>query len=76
MDDIFSDMLDEGWLIIYMDNILIFSKIAATHREHIRRVLQHLQENDLYLKPEKCTFEVTETEYLGLNIQNRMPSAP
>ena len=68
MDDIFSDMLDEGWLVIYMDDILIFSKDAATHRERTRRVLQCLQENDLYLKPEKCTFEVTETEYLGLII--------
>ena len=35
MDDIFSDMLDEGWLVIYMDDILIFSKDAITHREHI-----------------------------------------
>ena len=65
MDDIFSDMLDEGWLVIYMHNILIFSKDAATHREHMKRVLQHLQENDLYLKLEKCVFEVMETEYLG-----------
>ena len=68
MDDSFSDMLDEGWLVIYMDNILIFSKYAATHREHTRRVLQRLQENDLYLKPEKCAFKVTEIEYLGLII--------
>ena len=59
MDDIFSDMLNEGWLVIYMDNILIFFKDAATHREHTKRVLQCFQENDLYLKPEKCTFEVT-----------------
>ena len=72
MDDIFSDMLDEGWLVIYMDDILIFSKDAATHRECTRRVLQHLQENDFYLKPEKCTFEVTEIEYLGLIIHPDM----
>ena len=52
-----------------MDNILIFSKNAATYREHTRRVLQCLQENDLYLKLEKCTFEVTETEYMGLTIR-------
>ena len=70
MDDIFSDMLDEGWLVIYMDDILIFSKDAATHRERMRRVLQRLQENDLYLKPEKCAFEVIETEYLGLIIRS------
>ena len=66
MDEIFSNMLDEEWLVIYMDDILIFSKDAATHRECTRRVLQCLQENDLYLKPGKCIFEVTETEYLGL----------
>ena len=66
MDDIFSNMLDEGWLVIYMDDILIFSKDATTHRERMRRVLQHLQENDLYLKPEKCIFESQKVEFLGL----------
>ena len=68
MDDIFNNMLDEGWLVIYMDNILIFFKDTTTHRESTRWVLQCLQENNLYLKTEKCAFEVTETEYLELII--------
>ena len=36
MNNIFSDMLDEGWLVIYMDDILIFSKDTTTHRECTR----------------------------------------
>ena len=69
MNDLFSDMIEEGWLVIYMDDMLLFSKDLETHRERTRRVLQCLRENDLYLKPEKCLFDVDEVEFLGLIIK-------
>ena len=69
MNDLFSDMIEEGWLVIYMDDMLLFSKDIETHRERTRRVLQRLRENDLYLKPEKCLFDVDEVEFLGLIIK-------
>ena len=69
MDGIFSDMLDEGWLVIYMDNMLLFSKDIETHQECTHHVLQHLHENDLYLKPEKCLFDVNKVEFLELIIK-------
>ena len=69
MDDIFADMIDEGWLVIYMDNMLIFSKTLEEHRKCVQRVLQQLRDHDLYLKPEKCVFEVQEVEFLGLIIR-------
>lgn len=40
MDTVFKDMIDEGWIVIYMDDILIFSKDQKTHQERTRRVLQ------------------------------------
>lgn len=40
MNDLFKDMIDEGWLVIYMDDMLIFSKDMKSHREQIKRVLQ------------------------------------
>ena len=73
MNDLFSDMIEEGWLVIYMNDMLLFSKDIETHRERTRRVLQCLRENDLYLKPEKCLFDVDEVEFLGLIIK-RTPS--
>ena len=69
MNEIFKDMIDEGWIVIYMDNILIFSKDLDEHQEQTKRVLQHLQEHDLYLKVEKCKFNVQEVEFLGLIIK-------
>ena len=66
MNTIFADMLNEGWLAIYMDDILIFSSDPEIYKECTHQVLQHLQDNDLYLKPEKCYFDVLEVEFLGL----------
>jgi hypothetical protein len=60
MNEIFKDMIDEGWIEIYMDDILLHSKHLKEHQERTRRVLQRLQDNDLYLKAEKCKFDIQE----------------
>lgn len=57
-----------GKVMVYMDDILIFSKTLEEHRETVREVLQILRENNLYLKAEKCDFEKTKIEYLGMII--------
>lgn len=69
MNDLFRDMLDEGWLVIYMDDMLVFSKDKKTHAERVRRILQRLRENDLFLKAEKCIFDAEEVEFLGLIVK-------
>uniref|UniRef100_A0A0W0FKC0 Reverse transcriptase domain-containing protein n=1 Tax=Moniliophthora roreri TaxID=221103 RepID=A0A0W0FKC0_MONRR len=66
MNDILKDFIDEGWCVVYMDDILIFSDEINLHQLHTRHVLERLRENDLYLKPEKCKFEVTKTLFLGM----------
>jgi hypothetical protein len=55
MNDIFKD-LQGTYVIIYLDDILIFSKDREFHTAHIKEVLQRLQKNDLFCKPEKCEF--------------------
>ena len=57
MDDYFRDMIDEGWITIYMDDILIHAKMKEELQEKTKRVLKQLKEHDLYLKPEKCKFK-------------------
>jgi hypothetical protein len=69
MNDLFKDMIDEQWMVIYMDDILIFSDNLELHRQRTLRVLERLKKNDLFLKPEKCKFEVTEVEFLGMIIK-------
>jgi hypothetical protein len=65
MDDYFRDMIDEGWIAIYMDDILIHAKTKEDLEKRTKWVLERLKEHDLYLKPEKCKFERTEVEFLG-----------
>jgi hypothetical protein len=69
MDDIFSDMIDEGIVIIYMDDIFIFAPDEETLAKNTKRILQRLQDNDLFLKPAKCEFNKTKVEYLKLIIE-------
>src|SRR5882724_2159313 len=67
MNDIFKELIDEGVVIIYMDDILIFgSQTKEQHHVIILQVFDILQKHHLYLKAEKCTFEQPMFEYLGL----------
>ncbi len=68
MNNIFRDLIGEGKVTIYLDNILIFSKDLKEHQEIVRHVLQRLRENKLFLKAKKCEFKVLETEYLSVII--------
>lgn len=70
MDDIFKDERIRFAIIIYIDDILVFSKDRETHQATTRRVMQILRENHLYLKIEKCTFDAPEVEFLGLIVGN------
>ena len=70
MNDSFQDMIAEGWLVIYMDDLLIFSPNEETHRERTKQVLQRMMELDLHLKLEKCRFATTEVEYLGMIVKS------
>jgi hypothetical protein len=68
MNEIFIDMISEGVVVVYLDDILIFTKTLDEHRQVTRRVLGRLVEHELFLRPEKCEFKKTRIEYLGLII--------
>ena len=68
MNYIFKDMIDKGWLVIYIDDIMIHSSDPYLYEQRTYQVLQWLQENNLYLKLEKCFFNKEEVEFLGLII--------
>jgi len=66
MNKIFAEEIREGHVVIYLDDILIFSNDLDEHRTLVARVLQKLRLHKLYLKPEKCEFEKESVNYLGM----------
>ena len=68
MNDIFRDLIAEGIMVVYLDDILIFTRTEEEHAKAIRRVLQVLQEHKLFLRLEKCEFCKERIEYLELVI--------
>src|SRR5260221_3655199 len=68
MNDILHESIHNGEVICYMDDILIYSHTLSEHWQIVCQVLTTLQEQRLFLKPEKCKFEQKEAEYLGLVI--------
>ncbi|QRW19743.1 Reverse transcriptase (RNA-dependent DNA polymerase) [Rhizoctonia solani] len=70
MNKLFKDLLDVC-IIIYLDDILIYSKDDATHTQHVHEVLQQLMDNQLFCKASKCTFHITSMEYLGIIVLDK-----
>jgi hypothetical protein len=65
MNSIFSDVLD-CFVVIYLDDLLIFSKNPTDHTTYVRKVLSRLRKHRLFAKPEKYEFSMDSTEFLGL----------
>jgi hypothetical protein len=67
MNDIFWEWFDD-FVIIYIDDFLVYSSSMEEHVKHLRMVFQRLKENKLYVKFEKCEFRVMEVDFLGHRI--------
>jgi len=77
MNSIFADDIAEKWLTVYMDDMAIHTKRqpGETEEQHVHRhcsyvkqILDKLMKHDLFLKPEKCSFEQPSIEFLGVRI--------
>jgi hypothetical protein len=65
MQEIFEDLIDDGHIIVYLDDILIYHDSLPKLNAITHEVLQRFIKWDLYLKPEKCSFAKETIEYLG-----------
>jgi hypothetical protein len=61
---VFMEYLDK-FIVVFIDDILIFSKMMEEHEEHLRLVLEKLRSNQLYAKFSKCEFWLTDVAFLG-----------
>jgi hypothetical protein len=68
MNTIFADLIAEGKIAVYLDDILIWSSTLEEHWKIVHKVLWRLEEHNLYLHPEKCKFEQSHVNYPRLVI--------
>ncbi|MBW0543275.1 hypothetical protein O181_082990 [Austropuccinia psidii MF-1] len=64
VNDIFADFLDV-FVVVYLDDIMVFSSSEEEHVKHVASVLQRLRDNNLFAKASKCVFHASSVEYLG-----------
>jgi hypothetical protein len=64
MNKVFMEYLDK-FVVVFIDDILIFSKMVEEQEEHLRLVLEKLRSNQLYAKFSKCEFWLTEVAFIG-----------
>jgi hypothetical protein len=64
MNKVFMEYLDK-FVVVFIDDILVYSKNKEEHEEHLRLVLQKLRDNQLYAKLSKCEFWLEEVSFLG-----------
>ena len=66
MNEILRDMINEGKVAAFMDNVLVETESEEGHDEIVEKVLKQLEKNNLYIKPEKCAWKVRKVPFLGV----------
>ena len=68
MNDLLRDLVEEEKVAVFIDNVMIATEMEEGHDEIVEEVLKRLEENDLFVKPEKCIWKVREMGFLGVII--------
>ena len=71
MNNLFRDLINQGDTVTFINDILVATGTEEGHDELVEEVLKRLEENDLFMKPEKCKWKVREIEFLGVVIGPR-----
>ena len=68
MNDLFRDLINQGDMATFIDDILVATDTEEGHDKLVEEVLRRLEENNLFVKLEKCKWKVREVEFLGVVI--------
>ena len=69
MNKILRDLINKGKVAAFVDNVLVGTETEEGHDEIVNEILKRLEENDLYIKPEKCIWKVRKIGFLGVIIE-------
>ena len=67
MNDILADFLDR-FVVVFLDDLLIYSRTPEDHAEHLKKVLQRLRDHKLHAKASKCEIAYKTIEFLGQRV--------
>ena len=68
MNELLRDLINMGKVAVFIDDVIVGTETEERHDELVVEVVKRLEENDLYVKPEKCKWKVREVEFLGVII--------
>ena len=68
MNELLRDLINTGKIAVFIDDVIVGTESEEGHNELIVEVIKRLEENDLYVKPEKCKWKVKEVGFLGVVI--------
>jgi len=68
MNELLRDLINTRKVAAFIDNVIVGMEMEEGHDEIVAEVIRRLEENDLYMKPEKCKWKVREIGFLGVVI--------
>jgi len=68
MNEILRDLINEGKVAAFLDNVLVGMEMKEGHDEIVKEILRRLEENNLYIKPEKCVWKARKIGFLEVVI--------
>ena len=68
MNELLRDLINTGKVVVFIDDVIVGTETEEGHDELVAEVIKRLEENNLYIKPEKCKWKMREVEFLGVVI--------
>ena len=68
MNELLRDLINTGKVAAFIDNVIVGTEDEEKHNDLVAEIIKRLEENDLYVKPEKCKWKVRKVEFLGVVI--------
>ena len=68
INELLRDLINTGKVAAFIDDVIVGMEMEEGHDKMVAKMIRRLEENDLYVKPEKCKWKVREVEFLGVVI--------